>query len=38
MTLDEVALQLGCSSATVTREWYFARHWLQKELALLEVD
>jgi RNA polymerase sigma factor (TIGR02999 family) len=38
MTLDEVALQLGCSSATVTREWYFARHWLQKELALLELD
>jgi RNA polymerase sigma factor (TIGR02999 family) len=38
MTLDEVAHQLGCSSATVTREWYFARHWLQKELAFLEVD
>jgi RNA polymerase sigma factor (TIGR02999 family) len=38
MTLDEVALRLKCSSATVTREWYFARHWLQKELALLELD
>jgi RNA polymerase sigma factor (TIGR02999 family) len=37
MTLDEVARQLECSSATVTREWYFARHWLQKELAFLDV-
>lgn len=33
MTLDEVASQLECSTATVTREWNFARHWLQKELA-----
>jgi RNA polymerase sigma factor (TIGR02999 family) len=35
MTLDEVADRLDCSSATVTREWNFARHWLQKELAVL---
>jgi DNA-directed RNA polymerase specialized sigma24 family protein len=34
MTIDEVAHRLGCSTATVTREWYFARHWLQQELAL----
>jgi RNA polymerase sigma factor (TIGR02999 family) len=36
MTLDEVAHQLECSTATVTREWNFARHWLQKELAFSE--
>jgi len=34
MTLDEVASRLNCSSATVTRDWNFARHWLQKELAI----
>ena len=33
MTLDEVADRLECSSATVTREWKFAKHWLQRELA-----
>ena len=33
MTLDEVADRLECSSATVTREWNFAKHWLQRELA-----
>jgi RNA polymerase sigma factor (TIGR02999 family) len=32
MTLEEVASQLACSSATVTREWQFARHWLQQEM------
>jgi len=32
MTLDEVANRLKCSSATVTRDWNFARHWLQQEL------
>jgi len=32
MTLEEVANKLNCSPATVTREWNFARHWLQKEL------
>jgi RNA polymerase sigma factor (TIGR02999 family) len=32
MTVDEVATLLNCSTATVTREWHFARHWLQKEL------
>lgn len=34
MTLDEVADKLNCSPATVTREWNFARHMLQKELGL----
>jgi RNA polymerase sigma factor (TIGR02999 family) len=34
MTLDEIAVRLECSSATVTREWSFARHWLQKEMAI----
>jgi RNA polymerase sigma factor (TIGR02999 family) len=33
MTLQEIAGQLGCSTATVTREWNFAQHWLQEELA-----
>jgi RNA polymerase sigma factor (TIGR02999 family) len=33
MTIDEIADRLECSTATVTREWHFARHWLQKELA-----
>ncbi len=37
MTLDEVANSLNCSTATVTREWYFARHWLQQELPLAGV-
>lgn len=32
MTLEEVAESLNCSTATVTREWHFARHWLQTEL------
>jgi DNA-directed RNA polymerase specialized sigma24 family protein len=32
MTLEEVANRLECSSATVSREWNFARHWLQREL------
>lgn len=37
MTLEEVAASLNCSTATVTREWYFARHWLEKELPLARV-
>jgi RNA polymerase sigma factor (TIGR02999 family) len=37
MTLEEVASQLGCSTATVTREWNFARHWLQKELGFSDL-
>jgi RNA polymerase sigma factor (TIGR02999 family) len=38
MTIDEVARRLDCSTATVTREWTFARHLLQKELALTKLD
>jgi RNA polymerase sigma factor (TIGR02999 family) len=38
MTLEEVAERLECSTATVTREWNFARHLLQKELALPADD
>ena len=34
MTLQEIADQLSCSTATVTREWNFTRHWLQEELAV----
>ena len=37
MTLDEVAALLNCSTATVTREWCFARHWLQRELPFSRV-
>ena len=33
MTLQEIADRLGCSTATATREWNFAQHWLQDELA-----
>lgn len=32
MTLEEVADQLKCSTATVTREWSFARHWIRREM------
>jgi RNA polymerase sigma factor (TIGR02999 family) len=33
MTAQEIADRLGCSTATATREWNFAQHWLQDELA-----
>jgi RNA polymerase sigma factor (TIGR02999 family) len=33
MTIDEIAVRLECSTATVIREWSFARHLLQKELS-----
>jgi RNA polymerase sigma factor (TIGR02999 family) len=32
MTIDEVAARLGCSTATVIREWSFAKHFLQTQL------
>jgi RNA polymerase sigma factor (TIGR02999 family) len=32
MTIDETALALGISAATVKREWTVARAWLQREL------
>ena len=34
LTRDEIASRLGCATATVTREWLFARHWLEHQLAL----
>jgi len=33
MTAEEIAGRLGCSTATAAREWKFAQHWLQAELA-----
>ncbi len=33
MTAEEIADRLGCSTATATREWKFAQHWLQDQLA-----
>jgi RNA polymerase sigma factor (TIGR02999 family) len=33
MSVQEIADIVGCSTATVTREWNFAQHWLQEELA-----
>lgn len=38
MTLQEIADKLSCSTATVTREWNFTRHWLQEELSVLVQD
>ncbi len=32
MTIDETALALGVSAATVKREWTVARAWLRREL------
>lgn len=32
LTIDETAVALGISAATVKREWAFARAWLQREL------
>jgi RNA polymerase sigma factor (TIGR02999 family) len=34
LTRDEIASRLGCASATVTREWIFARNWLEQQFAL----
>jgi RNA polymerase sigma factor (TIGR02999 family) len=33
LTLEEIAARLDCATATVTRDWSFARHWLQKALS-----
>jgi RNA polymerase sigma factor (TIGR02999 family) len=32
LTAEEIAARIGCGTATVTRDWHFAKHWLQKEL------
>jgi DNA-directed RNA polymerase specialized sigma24 family protein len=34
LSIEEIADKLGCATATVTREWRFARTWLQSELSL----
>jgi RNA polymerase sigma factor (TIGR02999 family) len=34
LSQEEIAERLGCSTATVTREWHFATVWLQEELKL----
>lgn len=31
LTGDEIAERLECATATVAREWNFAKHWLQQE-------
>lgn len=36
MTVDEVAHLLDLSSATVTRDWRFARSWLRNRIAVAE--
>ena len=33
LTGREIAERLGCGTATVAREWNFARRWLEKELS-----
>jgi RNA polymerase sigma factor (TIGR02999 family) len=37
LTGAETAERMGCSSATVTRHWNFARHWLQDEFGSAEA-
>jgi RNA polymerase sigma factor (TIGR02999 family) len=32
LTTQETAERLGCGTATVDRDWAFAKHWLQREL------
>lgn len=34
LTGEEIAERLRCAPVTVAREWNFAKHWLQKELAI----
>lgn len=33
LSVDEIAVRLGCSPRTVARHWNFAKHWLECELA-----
>jgi RNA polymerase sigma factor (TIGR02999 family) len=33
LTESEVAERLNCARSTISREWDFAKHWLQRELA-----
>lgn len=36
LSIEEIALRLGCSVRTVMRHWSFAKLWLEKELAAFE--
>jgi RNA polymerase sigma factor (TIGR02999 family) len=33
LTGEEIATRMGCGTATVTRHWNFARHWLAENFA-----
>ena len=33
LTVEEAAKELGSSTATISRDWKFAKAWLTKELA-----
>jgi RNA polymerase sigma factor (TIGR02999 family) len=33
LTREEIAQEMGCSTATVARHWNFARNWLEEALA-----
>ena len=33
LTREQIALRLGCGTATVARDWSFARHWLEESFA-----
>ncbi len=33
LSVEEIAVRLGCSPRTVDRRWNFARHWLATQLA-----
>ena len=33
LTREEIAVQMGCGSATVSRHWSFARNWLEEAFA-----
>ena len=36
LTIDETALALGASPATVERDWAFARSWLKDAIARMD--
>jgi DNA-directed RNA polymerase specialized sigma24 family protein len=33
LTREEIAREIGCGTATVSRHWSFARNWLEEALA-----
>lgn len=38
LTGEETARRIGCGTATVTRHWNFARHWLAREFGKLPTQ